>query len=132
MKYFAAFSIFLSLISVVSVINFIIKLMAGRGKVGKQASRSATKKTSKGYEAKQPPAGVITNGAIRRLARRGGVRRISLNTHENVRDYINDFLERVVRDSLTYAEHSKRLTITAMDVVYALKKNGRVIYGYGA
>jgi histone H4 len=38
----------------------------------------------------------------------------------------------VVRDSLTFAEHSKRVTITAMDVVYALKKNGRVIYGYGA
>jgi histone H4 len=38
----------------------------------------------------------------------------------------------VVRDSLTFAEHGKRLTITALDVVYALKKNGRVIYGYGA
>ena len=105
--------------------------MAGKGKVGKQATRSASKKTSKGYEAKQAPAGVITNGAIRRLARRGGVKRISYASHENVRDYINDFLERVVRDSLTYAEHGKRLTITAMDVVYALKKNGRVIYGYG-
>jgi histone H4 len=55
-----------------------------------------------------------------------------LGTHGSVRDYINDFLERVVRDSLTYAEHGRRLTITAMDVVYALKKNGRVIYGYGA
>lgn len=105
--------------------------MAGRGKTGKQAGRSATKKTSR-LDSKPIAPGVITNGAIRRLARRGGVKRISYATHENVRDYINDFLERVVRDSLTYAEHSKRVTITAMDVVYALKKNGRVIYGYGA
>jgi histone H4 len=102
--------------------------MAGRGKVGKMASRSATKKTS----GKPVTSSVITNGAIRRLARRGGVKRISLATHGGVRDYINDFLERVVRDSLTYAEHARRVTISAMDVVYALKKNGRVIYGYGA
>lgn len=105
--------------------------MAGRGKTGKVATKSAAKKQTR-YDPKQIPVGVVTNGAIRRLARRGGVKRISLNTHESVRDYINDFLERVVRDSLTFAEHCKRLTITAMDVVYALKKNGRVIYGYGA
>lgn len=105
--------------------------MAGRGKNGRVATKSAAKKQTR-YEGKQLPAGVITNGAIRRLARRGGVKRISFSTHESVRDYINDFLERVVRDSLTFAEHCKRMTITAMDVVYALKKNGRVIYGYGA
>lgn len=106
--------------------------MAGRGKTGKQANRSAAKKTSSRPDPKIQGSGVITNGSIRRLARRGGVKRISLASHEGIRDYINDFLERVVRDSLTYAEHGKRLTITAMDVVYALKKNGRVIYGYGA
>ncbi len=103
--------------------------MAGRGKAGKQANRSAAKKQSND---KKYASTVITNGAIRRLARRGGVKRISFATHESVREYINDFLERVVRDSLTFTEHSRRLTITAMDVVYALKKNGRVIYGYGA
>lgn len=105
--------------------------MAGRGKSGKLAGRSASKKTSR-LEVKPIANAVITNGAIRRLARRGGVKRISYASHEHVRDYINDFLERVVRDSLTYAEHGRRLTITALDVVYALKKNGRVIYGYGA
>jgi histone H4 len=94
------------------------------------ASRSASKRTI--AHAKPVPTAMVTNGAIRRLARRGGVKRISLATHHGVREYIDDFLERVVRDSLTYAEHAKRLTITAMDVVYALKKNGRVIYGYGA
>jgi histone H4 len=103
--------------------------MAGRGKNGKQANRSAPKKQNN--DAKNFGSTVITNGAIRRLARRGGVKRISLATHGNVRDYINDFLERVVRDSLTFAEHARRLTITAMDVIYALKKNGRVLYGYG-
>jgi hypothetical protein len=48
--------------------------MAGRGKAGKQANRSAAKKQH--YDGKKLPPGVITNGAIRRLARRGGVKRL--------------------------------------------------------
>lgn len=104
--------------------------MAGKGKVGKQATKSGAKKHVKGAAQKLKP-GNVTNGAIRRLARRGGVKRISFNVHDNVRSYINDFLDKVVRDSLTFCEHSKRRTISALDVVYALKKNGRVIYGYG-
>jgi histone H4 len=104
--------------------------MAGRGKVGKMANKSGSKKHVKA-DKNLPADGLITNGAIRRLARRGGVSRISFNVHGPVRQYIDDFLERVVRDSLTYAEHGRRMTITAMDVVYALKKNGRVLYGYG-
>lgn len=104
--------------------------MAGKGKTGKMAAKNKTKTTgrSDGREIKD---GVVTNGAIRRLARRGGVKRISFASHHHVRDYIEDFLNRVVRDTLTYTEHRRAGTISAMDVVYALKKNGRVLYGYG-
>lgn len=102
--------------------------MAGKGKSNKVKSRAKhTSRTSH----KEIHTGTITSGAIRRLARRGGVKRIAMASNEAVRDYIDDFLNRVVRDSLTYTEHRRARTITAMDVVYALKKNGRVIYGYG-
>jgi histone H4 len=30
-----------------------------------------------------------------------------------------------------FAEHAKRKTITALDVIYALKRAGRSLYGYG-
>jgi hypothetical protein len=59
--------------------------MAGRGKNGKQATRSASKKQSNRHEAKQLSHTVITNGSIRRLARRGGVKRISFATHNSVK-----------------------------------------------
>merc|ERR1712083_470186 len=39
------------------------------------------------------------------------------------------FLENVIRDAVTYTEHAKRKTVTAMDVVYALKRQGRTLYG---
>ena len=73
----------------------------------------------------------ITKPAIRRLARRGGVKRISGLIYEETRGVLKVFLENVVRDSVTYAEHARRKTVMAMDVVYALKRQGRSLYGYG-
>ena len=74
----------------------------------------------------------ITKPAIRRLARRGGVKRISASIYEETRNTLKSFLENVVRDAVTYTEHARRKTVTAMDVVYALKRQGRSLYGFGA
>eukprot|EP00931_Biecheleriopsis_adriatica_P122048 TRINITY_DN97079_c0_g1_i1.p1 TRINITY_DN97079_c0_g1~~TRINITY_DN97079_c0_g1_i1.p1 ORF type:complete len:120 (-),score=15.41 TRINITY_DN97079_c0_g1_i1:102-461(-) len=74
----------------------------------------------------------ITKPAIRRLARRGGVKRISGLIYEETRGVLKTFLENVLRDSITYTEHARRKTVTAMDIVYALKRQGRTIYGFGA
>ena len=46
-------------------------------------------------------------------------------------DLLKVFLENVIRDAVTYTEHAKRKTVTAMDVVYALKRRGRTLYGFG-
>ena len=73
----------------------------------------------------------ITKPAIRRLARRGGVKRISSLVYDETRAVFRSFLENVVRDSVTYTEHAKRKTVTALDVVYALKRQGRTLYGFG-
>lgn len=64
----------------------------------------------------------ITKPAIRRLARRGGVKRISGLIYEEARGVLKVFLEKVIRDTVTYTEHARRKTVTAMDVVYALKR----------
>ena len=69
--------------------------------------------------------------AIRRLARRGGVKRISGLIYEETRGVLTVFLENVVRDAVTYTEHARRKTVTALDVVYALKRQGRTLYGFG-
>lgn len=41
------------------------------------------------------------------------------------------FLENVIRDAVTYTEHARRKTVTAFDVVYSLKRQGRTLYGFG-
>ncbi|KAI5414968.1 hypothetical protein KIW84_040428 [Lathyrus oleraceus] len=73
----------------------------------------------------------ITKPAIRRLARRGGVKRISGLIYEETRGVLKIFLENVIRDAVTYTEHARRKTVTSMDVVYALKRQGRTLYGFG-
>lgn len=73
----------------------------------------------------------ITNPGIRRLARRGGVKRISRQIYDDSRAALKVFLEGIIRDSVTYMEHARRKTVTALDVVYALKRSGRTLYGFG-
>lgn len=96
---------------------------------GKRAgdAKGAQARAAKGL--KDTVAG-ITKGGIRRLARRGGVKRISGTVYEEVRGILKTFVEGVVRDATAYTEHAKRKTLTALDVVHALKKRGRVLYGY--
>ena len=56
----------------------------------------------------------ITKPAIRRLARRGGVKRISAMIYEETRGVLKSFLESVIRDAVTYTEHAKRKTVTSL------------------
>lgn len=72
----------------------------------------------------------ITKPAIRRLARRGGVKRISGTIYEETRRVLKKQLEDVLRDAVTYCEHAKRKTVSAMDVVFALRRHGQTLYGY--
>ncbi|KAG5613236.1 hypothetical protein H5410_024517 [Solanum commersonii] len=61
----------------------------------------------------------------------GGVKCISGLIYEETRGVLKIFLENVICDSVTYSEHARRKTVTAMDVDYALKKQGRTLYGFG-
>ncbi|QSZ34182.1 hypothetical protein DSL72_005771 [Monilinia vaccinii-corymbosi] len=72
----------------------------------------------------------ITKGDIRRLARRGGVKRISALIYHDVRDAIKARLSEVLRDCSTIVEHGKRKTVTVNDVIWALRRQGRPIYGF--
>ncbi|KAG5223324.1 histone [Salix suchowensis] len=91
--------------------------MSGRGKGGKGLGKGGAKRHRKVL---RDNIQGITKPAIRRLARRGGVKRV-----------LKIFLENVIRDAVTYTEHARRKTVTAMDVVYALKRQGRTLYGFG-
>ncbi|KAK6531130.1 hypothetical protein TWF281_007955 [Arthrobotrys megalospora] len=72
----------------------------------------------------------ITKPAIRRLARRGGVKRISADIYQEIRGVIKMFLTPIISNCVLYTEHARRKTVTTVDVVHALKTKGRTIYGF--
>uniref|UniRef100_G1QWQ9 Histone H4 n=1 Tax=Nomascus leucogenys TaxID=61853 RepID=G1QWQ9_NOMLE len=103
--------------------------MSGRGKGGKGLGKGGAKRHRKVL---RDNIQGITKPAIRRLARRGGVKRISGLIYEETRGVLKVFLENVIRDAVTYTEHDQAQDdVTAMDVVYALKRQGRTLYGFG-
>ena len=102
--------------------------MSGRGKGGKGLGKGGAKRHRKVL---RDNIQGITKPAIRRLAHRGGVKQISGLIYEQTRGVLKVYLQNVIRDTVTYNEHSRRKTVTAMDVVYALKHQGKTLYGFG-
>ncbi|VDP97153.1 unnamed protein product [Trichobilharzia regenti] len=102
--------------------------MSGRGKGGKGLDKGGAKRHRKVL---RDNIQGITNLAIRHLARRGGAKRISGLIYEENRGVLKVFLENVIRDAVAYTKHAKRKTVTAMDVAYELKRQGRTLHGFG-
>ncbi|RMF07357.1 MAG: hypothetical protein D6773_03620 [Alphaproteobacteria bacterium] len=96
----------------------------GKSSAAKGAGNKRVKKLVSGGH------GGVTRGAIRRLARRGGAKRVSSLVFDEMRGCIRSFVDRVVRDATAYTEHARRKTVSAGDVVNSLKKSGRMLYGY--
>jgi histone H4 len=76
-----------------------------------------------------------------------GVKHISSFIYEETRDVLEIFwrtwvplpcsallhhltLPQVICDSVTYTGHAKQKTVTSLDVIYALKQSGCMLYGY--
>lgn len=72
----------------------------------------------------------ITKPAIKRLARRGGVKRLSGLVYNETRLVLHKFLRDIVGTAVQYTECGQRKTVTAMDVILALKSRGHTLYGF--
>ena len=101
--------------------------MSGRGKGGKGLGKGGAKRHRKVL---RDNIQGITKPAIRRLARRGGVKRIAGPVYGEVRDVLRRFVDGVVRDATAYTEHAKHKTVSVQDIIAALRKRGRAIYGF--
>lgn len=102
---------------------------SGKGKGGKGFGKGGKFPRRHAHQMKDPLKG-ITKPAVRRLCRRGGVKRISGQVYDETRANCKQWLENVVKDALAYCEHARRKTVTAMDIVYALKRHGQELYGF--
>ncbi len=79
----------------------------------------------RGRKNKEPK---ISMSSIRKLARRAGVRRISKDMYNNVRELLKKFLEDNLFEMIQVAEYAKRKTITTSNVLLVLKRRGQTLY----
>ena len=76
--------------------------MSGHGKGGKGFGKGGAKRHRKVLRNEIQG---ITKPAIRRLAQRGGVKRISGTIYTETRSVLKQFLENLIKDAVTYTEH---------------------------
>jgi len=99
--------------------------MSGRGKGGIALGKGGALRHRK---ALRDNINGITKADIRRLARRGGVKRLSGLVYDETRNALKQFLEKVIRAAVTYTEHRRSKTVTAMDIVHGLKQSNIILY----
>lgn len=106
---------------------------AGKGKGGKGLGKAPL---GTGYRrhkkiARDSIRGISKND-IRRIARRGGVKRMSATIYDDIRAAMKARLEVILHDVVAIVEHTKRVTVTTTDVVFALHRRGNPIYGFSS
>ena len=101
----------------------------GRGRVTGKSRAVKGRNTKPGKTTNWKTA--ITKGSIRRIARRGGCRRIAANVYDEARVMINKFVENVMDDAVAILEMTSRRTVRVGDVLYALRKQDHTLYSVG-
>ena len=102
---------------------------SAKGKSVSAADRKTGSQKRKG--AKDNKGRGITKGSIRRLARRGGCKRLASSVYDEAREILRSFVEGVMKDThalMEVREARPALIVNVQHILYALKKRGRTLY----
>ena len=102
------------------------KAGAGKGASGKGSAKGTSKRRR--LVLKGNIKG-ITKPALRRLARRAGVKRISNPIYGDSRTLLKVFIDSVIYYAIMYKDCLGRKTISLKDIVMALKRRGNMLIG---
>eukprot|EP01063_Lacrimia_lanifica_P027811 TRINITY_DN395_c0_g1_i10.p1 TRINITY_DN395_c0_g1~~TRINITY_DN395_c0_g1_i10.p1 ORF type:complete len:114 (+),score=55.55 TRINITY_DN395_c0_g1_i10:129-470(+) len=110
--------------------------MPASGKSGKssgsKAKAAASKKAAKAASkrGKEVSKRGITKASIRKIARRGGCKRIASSVYDEARTILRSFVDNLMHDTGAIMEMfgKTRSTVRPADVMFALKKQGRTLY----
>ncbi|CAJ0549628.1 Ff.00g032410.m01.CDS01 [Fusarium sp. VM40] len=105
----------------------IVRPGGGKTVLGGKRHRKILRDNIQGITANQI---VTAKPAIRRLARRGGVKRISAGIYADVRAALKARLETILLNCVIYVEHRQAKTVTVRDVIHSLGRLGRPLWGF--
>jgi histone H3/H4 len=86
-----------------------------------QPTKSVKKRSVRKGQELVPPQ-LLKRPALKRLARRAGITRLSQDTYAAARQVANQFVKRVVDNALLVTKHAGRKTVTCQDVLFSLKQ----------
>jgi len=66
----------------------------------------------------------VTNGAIKRMSYKAGVRKISAECNDEVRNYIDNLVEELVREAHIHMSTAGRNTLSSKDAINAITDRG--------
>jgi len=95
--------------------------MVGCGKDPKRVKRMASVSIA---------AASISGKSLRKLARQGGIVRLSKNEIDNARDNLVKYLKGIIRDSVYFTIRANRNIVSEEDILSGLKKNGVTFDGF--
>lgn len=95
--------------------------MSGRGKGGKGIGKGAVKRATPKRTRKSSSTRTITRPALKRLAVKGGVTRMSKDAYEPLHRLVLDVLDDTIRVASQFMSHAKRNTLTKEDVMQAVR-----------
>eukprot|EP00477_Mikrocytos_mackini_P000023 GAHX01000023.1.p1 GENE.GAHX01000023.1~~GAHX01000023.1.p1 ORF type:complete len:111 (-),score=14.65 GAHX01000023.1:34-366(-) len=101
----------------------------GRGKTGKGLGKTGAKRLKRIGGATKP---AMSKPGLRRLCRRAGSTRVSNQVYDKLTTLIHNWVKNIVKKCCIYTEHSGRKTVVCIDVIYALRRCGLMLYGYGS
>jgi histone H4 len=99
-----------------------VSARGGKGKVAKGIAKRHRKQAAASEQ--------ISKSAIRRIARRAGVRRVGGGCFNDINNAGRTYIKDVLSIAFVYATHAKRKTITCSDILYSLKRMGVKYMGY--
>ncbi len=106
---------------------------AGTGK-GKGKGKGKVAAGNKRHKDKKSPwhrTNPLTRPAIRRLARRGGVKRLSKGIYDETEGapaQLREYLEKLIKAAVTFTDHQRRKTVSFKDVKLACAFIGTPLY----
>jgi len=100
--------------------------MGGKFSGGKMAGG---KRFMKQQTAAELERNAFATSGVRRLAFRGGVKRMSSPLYDDTRKDLTKYMNSVIRDTVCFVELSGRKTVKIRDVIEALERNGSTVYG---
>jgi len=106
--------------------------MSQKEEQGIPAPKSAGKSTKRHPPAHKELKSKPSRPEWRRLARRAGCKRIAHSTYSALEEKMDAFTKQILHDAMRYTDHSRRKTVTTMDISLALKRNKCPMYGYDA